>query len=299
MSSLEFSNLKTGKNLGGFGSLLLALGSLTILPIPILGVFSLLLGIIMLLLGVRNISKYYSEMGIFNNLLRGFGFWIASLIATILALSLFEFLGVVVFFVLLILIILIYYEASRMGYFCSSYVVDTLSEYVDYVLTTFFMVLLLPTFSLAFLLMFWAEENALTIALVISSIITIGSIIFSLIVLKNFLHKLLFLMGMLTIAIIFCFMMAGFSPNFKIISLILIAVVSLTLPLLGALYFNDAFTLLKMKTGKKSFQIAGELLALGVIESLMLNVIGALMVMPIAWIITSIAFFKLKSVKVK
>jgi uncharacterized membrane protein len=298
VSSLEFSNLKTGKNLGGFGSLLLALGSLIILPIPILGIFSLLLGIIMLLLGVRNISKHYSEMGIFNNLLRGFGFWIASLMAAIIALSLFEPLGIFIFPILLILMIVVHAEASRLGYLDFNYVVCTLNEYVDYVLTTFFMVLLLPTFLLAFLLMFWAEENALTIAVAISFIITIGSIIFSLIVLKNPIHKLLFLMGMLTIAIIFCFIMAGFSPNFKIISIILAIVASLTLPLLGALCFNDAFTILRVKTGKRSFQIAGWLLAVGVIESLMLNVIGALMVMPIAWIITSIAFFRLKSVKV-
>jgi uncharacterized membrane protein len=297
VNSLEFSNLKTGKNLSGFGSLLLALGSLIILPIPTLGVFSLLLGIIMLLLGVRNISKYYSEMGIFNNLLRGFGFWIASLIATIIALSLFMPLGIIIFFVLLVLMYVTHAEASRMGYTTFSYVRDTLNEYIDYVLMSFFITLLMPTLYLIFGLK-WSTLDWQQI-FILSFFTATALCSFALIVLRNPFQRLIFLMGTLAIAITFCFMVAGFSPNFKIISLILIVVASLTLPLLGALCFNDAFTILGVKTGKRSFQIAGWLLAGGVIESSITSLIGFFMVMPIAWIITSIAFFKLKSVKVK
>jgi len=72
---------------------------------------------------------------------------------------------------------------------------------------------------------------ASTIALILSSLI-IASILFSM-MLRDPFYKLSFFMGVLTIAMILCFSIAGLSPNFRIISLILATLASLTLPLLG------------------------------------------------------------------
>jgi uncharacterized membrane protein len=295
---LLISDLKYGVSSSEIGSLLLALGSLSILPVPLLGIFSLSLGTSLLLPGIRTLSKYYSEMRIFRNLSLGFALWIVSLLIEISSLSVLQPLSLLIFSLLLLLITVIHFEANKSGYWSTDYVADTLSEYVDYVLTIFFTVLLLPLFYLAFLLMLSPRGAASTIALILSSLIVVASIIFSM-TLRNPLYKLSFFMGVLTIAITLCFSMAGLSPDFRIISLILAIVASLTLPLLGALCFNDAFGLLAVKTGKKSFRFTGSLLALGVIELSILNVIGTLIVMPIAWIIASLSFLRLEGVKMR
>ncbi|GEM_PF-6132529 len=141
------SDLKSSRSLSEILSLLLALSSLSIIPIPLLGIFSLFLGISLLLSGVRILSKYYSEIGIFRNLLRGFALWVANVNRGFIPLSA-STLKPFDIFLLLLLILVIHFEANRLGYWSTHYVSDTLSEYLDYVLTIFFSVLLLLIFSI-------------------------------------------------------------------------------------------------------------------------------------------------------
>ncbi len=63
-------NLETSKNLGGIGALLIFLGVFAA-PIPIFGTMEVvdLIGIILLLIGMKGLADYYQTRGIFSNAL--------------------------------------------------------------------------------------------------------------------------------------------------------------------------------------------------------------------------------------
>lgn len=67
------SNLESNKSLAGIGALLLAFGSF----IPIVGI----IGIILLLIGIKGLADYYKDSGIYNNALRGVIFGVIGLVA--------------------------------------------------------------------------------------------------------------------------------------------------------------------------------------------------------------------------
>ncbi|MEM4600070.1 MAG: DUF996 domain-containing protein, partial [Candidatus Methanomethylicaceae archaeon] len=66
-------SLETAKTLSGIGSLLIALGYL----VPFLGI----IGIIILLIGLKEFSNYYNEPKIFKNAFYGFIFGLIGIIA--------------------------------------------------------------------------------------------------------------------------------------------------------------------------------------------------------------------------
>ncbi len=66
-------SLESGKTLGGIGALLMVIGSF----VPFLS----LVGIILLLVGLKHLADYYGDSGIFQNALYGFIFGIIGIIA--------------------------------------------------------------------------------------------------------------------------------------------------------------------------------------------------------------------------
>ncbi|MCW4052943.1 MAG: DUF996 domain-containing protein [Candidatus Bathyarchaeota archaeon] len=64
-------DVETGKNLGGIGAILMALGPLGFFGSPYAGLLSLI-GVILVLIAMKGLSDYYNEAGIFNNVLYGF-----------------------------------------------------------------------------------------------------------------------------------------------------------------------------------------------------------------------------------
>lgn len=66
-------SLETGKNMGGIGAILLVVGSF----VPFLSI----VGIILVLIGMKNLADYYNENSIYQNALYGFIFGIIGIIA--------------------------------------------------------------------------------------------------------------------------------------------------------------------------------------------------------------------------
>ena len=60
-------NFETSKNLSAVGSLLLVIGFLGAL-VPYAGILSLI-GLILVLIGLKGLANFYNEQGIFNNAL--------------------------------------------------------------------------------------------------------------------------------------------------------------------------------------------------------------------------------------
>lgn len=58
--------LESSKNLGGIGAILIVIGCL---PIPYIQGLLVLVGLILLLIGLKGLADYYNEGGIFNNAL--------------------------------------------------------------------------------------------------------------------------------------------------------------------------------------------------------------------------------------
>ena len=79
------SNVESSKSLAGIGALLLVLGSF----IPIIGI----VGIILLLIGMKGLSEYYNEKSIYQNALWGTIFGIIGLAAVAFVLIGFIFTG--------------------------------------------------------------------------------------------------------------------------------------------------------------------------------------------------------------
>src|SRR5512136_3023438 len=72
---------ETSKNLSGIGALLIVIGSLSFI-VPYAGVLSLI-GLILLLIGLKGLADYYQEGGIFNNALYALILGIVGVVATV------------------------------------------------------------------------------------------------------------------------------------------------------------------------------------------------------------------------
>jgi uncharacterized membrane protein len=72
----RMTNLESSKNLAGIGALLLMLSA-----IPAAGTIVGIIGLILLLIGMKGLSEYYQDSSIYRNTLRGVIFFIIGLIA--------------------------------------------------------------------------------------------------------------------------------------------------------------------------------------------------------------------------
>jgi len=75
-------NLETGKNLGGIGAILVAIGGLATFGHGLAGLLSLI-GIILVLIATKGLADHYGEAGIFNNALYALIMGIIGVIALI------------------------------------------------------------------------------------------------------------------------------------------------------------------------------------------------------------------------
>ena len=80
--------------------------------------------------------------------------------------------------------------------------------------------------------------------------------------------------------------------GFGLVSLLLIAVIVFIFYVIAAMYFRRAFNSLAQRTGEHMFETAGKLLFIGAILTI-LFLIGLLLIF-VAWIIATIAFFSIK-----
>ncbi len=77
-----------------------------------------------------------------------------------------------------------------------------------------------------------------------------------------------------------------------LVGFFLVLVVAFIFYILGAIYYRKAFDILAQKTGEGNFRTAGLLLFIGAILTI---VIVGLVLLFIAWIFATIAFFSMKS----
>jgi uncharacterized membrane protein len=85
---------------------------------------------------------------------------------------------------------------------------------------------------------------------------------------------------------------AGLGAGFGLLSLLLLLVVVFVFYVLAATQFRKAFNTLAQKTGEHMFETAGTLLFVGAILTIVLFI--GLILIFIAWIIATIAFFSIK-----